>query len=101
MLFNFSCSPFRRRDQRYRQPRILRLEAGFRDRYRRWVHCRLLAWYERMIVLKERELKKAGVVVPALETETSRRQLLPLDEDHVCLSRTVPHFARFAVFFAI
>jgi glycosyltransferase involved in cell wall biosynthesis len=27
---------------------------GFRDGYRGWVLCRLLAWYERMIVLKER-----------------------------------------------
>jgi glycosyltransferase involved in cell wall biosynthesis len=31
---------------------------GFRDGYRGWVLCRLLAWYERMIVLKERELKR-------------------------------------------
>ena len=30
---------------------------GFRDGYRGWVLCRLLAWYERMIVLKEREMK--------------------------------------------
>jgi glycosyltransferase involved in cell wall biosynthesis len=30
---------------------------GFRDGYRGWILCRLLAWYERMIVLKERELK--------------------------------------------
>jgi len=30
---------------------------GFRDGYRGWVLCRLLAGYERMIVLKERELK--------------------------------------------
>jgi hypothetical protein len=32
-------------------------KQGFRDGYRGWVLCRLLAWYERMIVLKERELK--------------------------------------------
>jgi glycosyltransferase involved in cell wall biosynthesis len=32
-------------------------KQGFRDGYREWVLCRLLAWYERMIVLKERELK--------------------------------------------
>lgn len=31
---------------------------GFRDGYRGWVLCRLLASYERMIVQKERELKK-------------------------------------------
>jgi glycosyltransferase involved in cell wall biosynthesis len=31
---------------------------GFRDGYRGWVLCRLLAGYERMIVSKERELKK-------------------------------------------
>lgn len=31
---------------------------GFRDGYRGWLLCRLLARYERMIVLKERELKK-------------------------------------------
>jgi hypothetical protein len=30
---------------------------GFRDGYRGWVLCRLLAGYERMIVSKERELK--------------------------------------------
>jgi glycosyltransferase involved in cell wall biosynthesis len=33
-------------------------KQGFRDGYRGWVLCRLLAWYERMIVLKERELKR-------------------------------------------
>jgi glycosyltransferase involved in cell wall biosynthesis len=32
-------------------------KQGFRDGYRGWVLCRLLAWYERIIVLKERELK--------------------------------------------
>ena len=32
-------------------------KQGFRDGYRGWVLCRLLAWYERMIVLKEREMK--------------------------------------------
>jgi glycosyltransferase involved in cell wall biosynthesis len=31
---------------------------GFRDGYRGWVLCRLLARYERMIVIKERELTK-------------------------------------------
>ncbi|MGE5208026.1 MAG: glycosyltransferase family 2 protein, partial [Alphaproteobacteria bacterium] len=31
---------------------------GFRDGYRGWLLCRLLAQYERMIVIKERELKK-------------------------------------------
>ncbi len=30
-------------------------KQGFRDGYRGWVLCRLLAWYERMILLKERE----------------------------------------------
>lgn len=34
-------------------------KKGFRDGYRGWVLCRLLAQYERMIVSKERELKKA------------------------------------------
>ena len=33
-------------------------KQGFRDGYRGWVLCRLLASYERLIVLKERELKK-------------------------------------------
>jgi glycosyltransferase involved in cell wall biosynthesis len=33
-------------------------KQGFRDAYRGWVLCRLLARYERMIVRKERELKK-------------------------------------------
>jgi glycosyltransferase involved in cell wall biosynthesis len=33
-------------------------KQGFRDGYRGWVLCRLLAWYERMIVLKEREMKQ-------------------------------------------
>jgi hypothetical protein len=33
-------------------------KQGFRDGYRGWVLCRLLAGYERMIVTKERELKK-------------------------------------------
>jgi glycosyltransferase involved in cell wall biosynthesis len=31
---------------------------GFRDGYRGWILCRLLARYERMIVVKERELTK-------------------------------------------
>ncbi len=30
-------------------------KQGFRDGYRGWVLCRLLAWYERTILLKERE----------------------------------------------
>ena len=33
---------------------------GFRDGYRGWMLCKLLARYERMIVRKERELKKAA-----------------------------------------
>ncbi len=33
---------------------------GFRDGYRGWLLCRLLARYERMIVLKERELKRSA-----------------------------------------
>ena len=32
-------------------------KQGFRDGYRGWVLCRLLGGYERMIVLKEREVK--------------------------------------------
>src|SRR5215208_3958885 len=32
-------------------------KQGFRDGYRGWVLCRLLAWYERMIVWKEREIE--------------------------------------------
>lgn len=36
-------------------------KQGFRDGYRGLVLCRLLAWYERMIVLKERDLKKKPV----------------------------------------
>ena len=34
-------------------------KQGFRDGYRGWMLCRLLTWYERLIVLKERE-RKAG-----------------------------------------
>jgi len=34
---------------------------GFRDGYRGWVLCRLLARYERMIVIKERELTKQAI----------------------------------------
>jgi glycosyltransferase involved in cell wall biosynthesis len=37
---------------------------GFRDGYRGWVLCKLLARYERMIVSKERQLKK-GTVNPS------------------------------------
>ncbi len=33
-------------------------KQGFRDGYRGWVLCRLLAGYERMIVTKEHEVKK-------------------------------------------
>lgn len=33
-------------------------KQGFRDGYRGWILCKLLARYERMIVLKEREIKK-------------------------------------------
>jgi glycosyltransferase involved in cell wall biosynthesis len=36
---------------------------GFRDGYRGWMLCRLLARYERMIVAKEHELKKQSVVI--------------------------------------
>src|SRR2546428_6212787 len=43
-------------------------KQGFRDGYRGWVLCRLLAWYERMIMLKERELNK--------RTATSQRDLV-------------------------
>src|SRR6266536_1744585 len=32
-------------------------KQGFRDGYRGWVLCRLLAWYEFLIGLKEREIK--------------------------------------------
>jgi len=32
-------------------------KQGFRDGYRGWVLCRLLAWYEWLIGLKEREIK--------------------------------------------
>ena len=32
-------------------------KQGFRDGYRGWILCRLLAWYERMIVWKEREIR--------------------------------------------
>jgi len=51
-------------------------------------------------VLNQHELKP-GVAVPVLRPEKPRRQLHPLDQDHVCLSRPMPHFARFAVFLAI
>jgi len=33
-------------------------KQGFRDGYRGWVLCRLLAWYERMIVWKQRETNR-------------------------------------------
>jgi len=32
-------------------------KQGFRDGYRGWVLCRLLAWYEWLIGVKEREIK--------------------------------------------
>src|SRR5437867_5474885 len=32
-------------------------KQGFRDGYRGWVLCRLLAWYEHIILLKKREMK--------------------------------------------
>jgi glycosyltransferase involved in cell wall biosynthesis len=32
------------------------LKQGFRDGYRGWLLCRLLAWYERMIIFKEHEI---------------------------------------------
>jgi glycosyltransferase involved in cell wall biosynthesis len=31
-------------------------KQGFRDGYRGWLLCRLLAWYERMIIFKEHEM---------------------------------------------
>jgi glycosyltransferase involved in cell wall biosynthesis len=31
-------------------------KQGFRDGYRGWMLCRLLAWYERMIIFKEHEM---------------------------------------------
>jgi glycosyltransferase involved in cell wall biosynthesis len=31
-------------------------QQGFRDGYRGWALCRLLAWYERMIIFKEHEM---------------------------------------------
>ena len=33
-------------------------KQGFRDGYRGWVLCRLLAWYERMIIFKEHEMSR-------------------------------------------
>ena len=36
-------------------------KQGFRDGYRGWVLCRLLAWYERMTLLKEFELKRRSI----------------------------------------
>jgi len=35
-------------------------KQGFRDGYRGWVLCRLLAWYERVIVWKERETQRVN-----------------------------------------
>ena len=37
-------------------------KRGFRDGYRGWVLCRLLAWYERMIVWKERETQRTHAI---------------------------------------
>ena len=37
-------------------------KQGFRDGYRGWVLCRLLAWYEWLIVLKEREIRARALV---------------------------------------
>jgi glycosyltransferase involved in cell wall biosynthesis len=39
---------------------------GFRDGYRGWMLCRLLACYERMIVRKTREIKKRTARLPAV-----------------------------------
>jgi len=38
-------------------------KQGFRDGYRGWVLCRLLAWYERTIVLKKREIMARSRVI--------------------------------------
>lgn len=35
-------------------------KQGFHDGYRGWVLCRLLSWYERAIVLREREMKRGA-----------------------------------------
>ena len=37
-------------------------KQGFRDGYRGWVLCRLLAWYERMIIFKEHEMSRESDV---------------------------------------
>src|SRR6266404_1885958 len=75
---------------------------GFRDGYRGWVLCRLLAWYEHMIVLKGARNETAASQPPPLQCpETHDPESHPLDEDHVGPGGAVPHFARFTIFFAI
>src|SRR5262249_42277094 len=38
-------------------------KQGFRDGYRVWMPCRLLAWYGRTIVLKKREMMARSRVI--------------------------------------
>jgi glycosyltransferase involved in cell wall biosynthesis len=42
-------------------------KQGFRDGYRGWAFCRLLAWYEYMIILKEREWRTGKPRIRRLE----------------------------------
>src|SRR5439155_21823377 len=56
--------------------------------YRGWVLCRLLAWHERMIVLKERELKDRPIVTPAWFHKRLATGLWPVVERLLLTSET-------------
>jgi glycosyltransferase involved in cell wall biosynthesis len=49
-------------------------KQGFRDGYRGWMLCRLLAWYERMIIFKEHEMSHRSWETGERESDVKGRQ---------------------------
>ena len=49
-------------------------KQGFRDSYRGWVLCRLLAWYERMIIFKEHEMSRRSWETGEQESDVKGRK---------------------------
>jgi len=49
-------------------------KQGFRDGYRGWVLCRLLAWYERMIIFKEHEMSRRSWKIGGRESDIKGRE---------------------------
>jgi glycosyltransferase involved in cell wall biosynthesis len=49
-------------------------KQGFRDGYRGWVLCRLLAWYERMIIFKEHEMSRRSRETGERESDVKVRE---------------------------